>query len=1199
MQKAAILIFALAISSIVNAQMALESSLIFGGNSVDEAKDFAVSPNGMFHFFGGRSFSSDGDLPGNNGGADFWITKRSSDGTTLWSNNYGGTTNDDLVAVMPHTDGGVLGFGTTRSSHGLFGTINGVAGGWLMRTNSNGDIIDGQVFGGSVTELAVDAERMTNGTMILALEAGSPTLDGQMNNGLLDAWIVNVSTTLQLNWSVLIGGAGSDIPVAIDVDINGNIYVVANSDSNLPGLDTNKGMLDLWIFKLAPDGELLWQTTVGGSGNDLAGDIRFHPDGGVYVIAHSDSDDGDFHTNYGLNDFWMIRVDENDGDIIQIEHFGGSGNDFTGRLNLFGADQLVVTGTTTSGDIDLTGNKGFTDCWVWITDLQCNLLRQMNYGGTLNDGSADIETIDEYIHVLATTTSMDLNVPPNGIAQTDLWYYTLNTEPDTCSGLYLCLADTTLSNVLFPPAEDVLICVNACNAGYGPGPQFNNTGSCLDFDNPTSYYRVVTDTTADLLTVSVTSNEFNKPYIGLLRSVNCMTYQQVECIVGENGEAIIAYIEVDPLEEYVIAVSDAEGNVGNYELCVSSIDVDFCNQLDRIYATSTSKGSPLNGPYQPGEEVQICYELIAWQKQECNGFQGLMPSFGPGWDPASFAPNGQPVQVDSALMPVSPQGFWAWYDLGDVHYNVGNPVNGYESGQGLPPGWYFTASDDPPPADEPDQTTGDIFTCLPSPDRWKICFTLTTVDFCEENIDCSVTMKTFADGEIGIEPNLACVYDQEEVFSPFLQCCLNPNIQIIQDFSRCSGDTIVLIPETNLIPPVSFFWTANADPFISGEGNGNGASAFYQILSNEAAIPLDVDYEIWAMGNGCVTDTESFTITLLPLPTSSLDLVGPSIVCSGSTVTLNFTNTGTPPFVIGLYRDNEPFIELLAESGFLSADVDPVFTSRLRIGELRDASCAGSGFGFEDVTIKPIASSVLDTFVCEGESIMVGDTMIFDAGMYEITLDNAAVNNCDSIVFMSLSVIPPVVEFISDTICGPDTIYILGQPYYETTLTTIEYVGPEGCPNFIQLNLLRDDTLTQTINQTICFGDTLDFEGVLVFQPGTYEHVEEIENSCYEQTILNLSVLPQIFVNDLEIVADNGTGTGAILCEILGGTPGFDYEWSSGQTSESIFNVMAGQYTLSVTDSRGCMETFNLKFPWSIAQTIRVTGSNYPSNRIR
>ena len=150
----------------------------------------------------------------------------------------------------------------------------------------------------------------------------------------------------------------------------------------------------------------------------------------------------------------------------------------------------------------------------------------------------------------------------------------------------------------------------------------------------------------------------------------------------------------------------------------------------------------------------------------------------------------------------------------------------------MPAGWYFTNTGNTPPATEPDETTGDIEVCTPTPDKWKVCFYLKVVDECESNLDCTITMRTFSDGEIGRNPSLACAYDQEEVFITNMVCCVNPGIQNIQDFSVCSNDTIAFQPQTNLFPPVTYTWTADPDPFIMGATSGNDLNSFYQVLIN-------------------------------------------------------------------------------------------------------------------------------------------------------------------------------------------------------------------------------------------------------------------------------------------------------------------------------------------------------------------------------
>ena len=50
-----------------------------------------------------------------------------------------------------------------------------------------------------------------------------------------------------------------------------------------------------------------------------------------------------------------------------------------------------------------------------------------------------------------------------------------------------------------------------------------------------------------------------------------------------------------------------------------------------------------------------------------------------------------------------------------------------------------------------------------------------------------------------------------------------------------------------------------------------------------------------------------------------------------------------------------------------------------------------------------------------------------------------------------------------------------------------------------------------------------------------------------------------------------GEANGTATVNATGGTPGYTYSWSSGQTTQSINNIPSGAYSVTVTDTNGCI----------------------------
>ena len=74
----------------------------------------------------------------------------------------------------------------------------------------------------------------------------------------------------------------------------------------------------------------------------------------------------------------------------------------------------------------------------------------------------------------------------------------------------------------------------------------------------------------------------------------------------------------------------------------------------------------------------------------------------------------------------------------------------------------------------------------------------------------------------------------------------------------------------------------------------------------------------------------------------------------------------------------------------------------------------------------------------------------------------------------------------------------------------------------------------------------------------------------------------------------NGQCTGTALSNTSGGTAPYTYLWSNGATTQNIFNLCAGTYTFTVTDSAGCtnIQSVTLTQPLAMVVSVSVVPAN-------
>ena len=119
-----------------------------------------------------------------------------------------------------------------------------------------------------------------------------------------------------------------------------------------------------------------------------------------------------------------------------------------------------------------------------------------------------------------------------------------------------------------------------------------------------------------------------------------------------------------------------------------------------------------------------------------------------------------------------------------------------------------------------------------------------------------------------------------------------------------------------------------------------------------------------------------------------------------------------------------------------------------------------------------------------------------------------------------------------------------------------------------------------------------------LLSPGIYSVIVSDENGCMiEESQIEISEPEEIIVSAFTTnVSCNGAFDGSIDLDISGGTGDYSFYWSSGQTTEDIFDIGAGAYSVIVTDSNLCSQTIDFEITEPDAMSISENHFNVSCN---
>ena len=341
----------------------------YGGSGDDRGNELIQTTDGGYAILG-YSQSNDGDVSENFGFSDYWVSKLDASGNILWKNSLGYAGTDIGISLIETNDLGFLLTGVldVTASDGNGNSKNtkiNHAGGdyWVIKLNTTGEKQWSKYYGGSFTDTPYDAIETEDNGYIIVGSSDSADVDISSNQGTYDFWVIKINNTGTLVWEKSFGGSEIDEAFGIIKSSDGNYVIVGDTRSNDKDVSQNNGASDLWVIKIDPSGNLLWEKTYGGTSFDAGRSISNTSDNGFLISGSSRSMDGDLTTNQGQNDVWLLKIDSS-GSLLWQKSLGGSNIDFAYDALELQDNSFIVIGESSSADKDIQENKGFTDVLI-------------------------------------------------------------------------------------------------------------------------------------------------------------------------------------------------------------------------------------------------------------------------------------------------------------------------------------------------------------------------------------------------------------------------------------------------------------------------------------------------------------------------------------------------------------------------------------------------------------------------------------------------------------------------------------------------------------------------------------------------------------------------------------------------------------------------------------------------------------------
>ncbi len=327
----------------------------YGGSSGESPRGIIATKDGGCVFTASTTSSASGDVTDvNHGGFDMWMVKLDVAGNIVWNKNIGNPSWDIPYGwgIYEDDDGGIIAScevncaadpGIRDFDVNVANAPNDVG---IVKVDANGNILWTRAVGGVGSDLPVTVKRTADEGLMVCGQTnsnGGDIIGG--NTGEVDAFAIKMNAARAIQWVKIIGTTGYDF-FSDFVELSNGDFVFAGAK------ETPTNDEDFLAVKVdGTNGNTIWEKTYGGTGEDNANNIE-PVEGGFILSGYTYSKDG-LVGGDGSGNVWTIKIDMN-GDILWRSLFGGSGQENCNGLVATVDGGSVNSGFSTSNDNGIT-----------------------------------------------------------------------------------------------------------------------------------------------------------------------------------------------------------------------------------------------------------------------------------------------------------------------------------------------------------------------------------------------------------------------------------------------------------------------------------------------------------------------------------------------------------------------------------------------------------------------------------------------------------------------------------------------------------------------------------------------------------------------------------------------------------------------------------------------------------------------------